>query len=526
MRYSRIPSVITTPAGATLLVVLFLLFVRPGVVSGVGREFVPLGNWAYDAIERFEALGLCVVPNDRPLTRSEFGDVTSQITKNVYDRRLTPRDRYNLQRLEKEFTDFASQRDPQARYDPPTFYLEERPLVFESDLDLEPSFENVFFSGDNEGFLKSSPQIKLHLSDHVTYDARYRLLLGPEHGDRARDMKPSRREKSFKGLTSLYERSYLIAAWGKIHAFVGREYVDWGASEWGNLLVPGDRHSLDQAGARVTLKNLRLSWFYAQLSPYSSRYLAGHRVEVRFGRTVIGVNETVLFGGKAFDPVYAFPLSSFYANQFNERGDDNVMWSFDVKTSLANALTLYGGVLIDDFQFERDGKNPDKIAIDLGGRLALAFPVPATIRARYRYVDIFTYTHRNPVTAYVSGEGSIDSGDEFLGAELGPDADQARLECEFYPQKTIVVTAAVFAERRGEGNTRFRAHFRPENPYPTFPSGVVQKSLGGGIELVWELARNSRVSAHYSGVTVRNQGHVDGLDGDADAFRLAVSWDF
>lgn len=491
----------------------------------VGQEFVPLDSWVYDAVERFEALGFCVIPEDRPLTRAELIQLTTTISKNTWDSRLSARDRYNLKRLEKEFTEFSSQRDPQARYDPPTFYLDERPVIFEGDLDCTVSAQNAYFSDENEFFVGSSPGIKLHLSERVTCDVRYRLLLGPEHGDRARNDKPSRRERSFKGLTSLYERSYVIAAWEKFHFFLGREHVDWGPSDWGNLIVPGERLSLDQIGARVKLKNMRLSMFHSQLSPYVPRYMSGHRLEIRVARTVVGINETVIYGEKQFDPVYGLPLSSFYANQFNERDDDNVIWSLDVKTCLFDAVTLYGGMLTDDFQFERDGVNPDKLAFDVGGRAAVSYPLPATFRARYRYVDVFTYTHRDSVTAYVSGEGVVSEGDVLLGGEPGPDSDHWRVEGEFYPRHDLIATAAVFSERRGEGND-LRPHVPPADPAPAFPLGTVQKTTGWAVRLQWELRRNSLLSVWYSRVSAHNKDNVPNLDRDGEAFNLVLSWDF
>ena len=524
-RFRAVIFLLSRRASLAFFLASLVLCLFQGPARGVGQEFVPLDSWVYEAVERFEALGFCVVPADLPLTRPEFIELTSLISKNAWDSRLTARDRYLMRKLEKEFTDFASQRDPQARYDPPTFYLEERPMVFEGDVDCTSWAANEFFSDENEFFAASSPRIKLHLLDRVTYDVHYRLVLGPEHGDRARNQRPSRRERSFKGLTSLYDRSYLIAGWDKIHFYLGREHVDWGPSDWGNLIVPGARLSLDQIGARAKLKNMRLSVFHAQLSPHVPRYLAGHRLEIRFGRTVIGISETVIYGRKQFDPVYALPLSSFYANQFNERGDDNVIWSLDVKTCLFDAVTLYGGFLTDDFQFERDGVNPDKLAFDVGGRMALSYPVAATFRARYRFVDIYTFTHKDSITAYVSGEGILSEGDVLLGGEPGPDADHWRIEGEFYPRHDLIATAAVFSERRGQGND-FRPHVKPADPAPLFPLGIVQRTAGWAVKLQWELRRNSKVTGYYSRVTVHNKGNVPDLDADGESFRLEVSWDF
>ena len=113
----------------------------PHDVGAVGQEFIPLENWSYEAVERFEALGMCVLPEDRPFTREEFIQITTDIAQGAFDRRLSPRDRYNFERLEKEYTSFASRRDPQHRYDPPTFFLQDSPLLFEGDVDIATSMD-------------------------------------------------------------------------------------------------------------------------------------------------------------------------------------------------------------------------------------------------------------------------------------------------------------------------------------------------------------------------------------------------
>jgi hypothetical protein len=494
---------------------------------GVGREFIALDHWAYRALDRFEALGLCDVPTDAPFTRTEFIALVSEIKERSFDRRLPARDRYELERLEKEFTEFESVRNPQARYDPPTFFLEERPVLFELDLDLVGDMREEFRSEfGTEYYLASSPEFRLHFSDHATYDGRYRLVMGPEHGDRARDQKPSRREKSFKGLTSLYERSYVILGWDRIHVFYGREYVDWGPSDGGNLITPGTNISLDQLGWRLKLKWFRLSMFNAQLSPVSQRHMAGHRLEMRFSRVNIGLSETVVYAGKEWDPIYAFPLSSFYANQFNERTNaDNIYWSADLKYSLLDAVTLYGSLLIDDYQFERDGANPDKMAFDIGGRAALQFPVATTIRARYRLVDIHTYTHDDSLAVYVSGEGLLEEGDDLLGGQPGPDAVTWRIEADFFPMANLIATGLVFSERTGEGNDM--RPYQPGDPIdPALPSGIVQRTIGWGLKARWELPRNSWVEGAFFRGKVSNIDHVSGESDTSNAFRLAVRVDF
>jgi len=498
----------------------------PARVAALGQEFVPLDNWSYQALERLEALGLCTLPEDRPFTRTEFVQIVDAVSRSGFDQRLSARGRYNLARLEKEYTEFTSQRDPQYRYDPPTFYLHDAPLTMQGDVDLDASAEESFFAEDTEFYLRSNPTFKVHLNDNVTFDMGYRLTFGPEHGDRIRNRKPSRGEKSFKGLTALYERGYVVAGWDKFHVFAGRDHIDWGPSDWGNLITPGGNISVDQIGARVRIKNLRLSAFHGQLSPLSQRYFAGHRLEIAWRRSVFGINETAVYAGRDFDPVYAVPLGSFYANQFNARDNsDNIMWSVDAKTSFMRMFTVYGSLLIDDAQWERDGVNPDKIAFDVGGRMALSSPVAATVSARYRFVDIYTLTHHDSTAAYVSGEGDLAGGDVLLGASPGPDTETWRIRADVYPRENVVVGLFAYGEGRGAGND-FRPHTAPEDPNPPFPSGYVQRTRGGGADVRWELRRNQFVTGPYTRARIHSAGNILGMDETISAFRVFLHWEF
>ncbi len=499
--------------------------VAPTTIRAVGQEFIPLDHWAYRAVERFEALGLCRLPGDRPWTRTEFADLVARLARRAWDERLASRDRYELARLEKEFTTFAGRRDPQARYDPPTLYLPDAPLLFTADFDLEGSAERNPMTERIDPLLRSHPEARVHFGERATLEVRYRLELGPARGERARGAKPSRRERSWKGLTSLFERGYLIGAWSHVHAFVGRAAVDWGPSDGGNLVTPGPRLTLDQFGARIRIGPLRLSAFDAQLWPAPQRRLAGHRLEVAFGSAVLGFTETVLYAGRGMDPVYAVPLASFYANQFNERGDDNVVWAIDGKVRVARGLVTWASLLVDDAQFERDGTAPDKLAADVGGRAAIGSPLAMTLRARYRFVDIYTFTHRDSATVYVSGRGRVDEGDALLSTAPSPDSDDWFVELEAFPAPRLVLTARLAATRRGEGDD-LRRH-RPGDPIdPPFPSGVVERLVRGGVRLRWEFDRNQWIEAGWSWRRHANRFHDPADDRSGHAVHLAARFEF
>jgi hypothetical protein len=495
--------------------------------AGLGREFIPPDHWAYGALGRFEALGFCDLPSEKPFTRTQIIDMVRVIEERsaAAGGKLSGRDAFQLQRLRREFSDEASRSDPRSRYDPPVLFLSDAPLHFEGDLDMALIPTRQAFDHETDVFLRGRPGVKLHVGSNLTYDVRYILTMGPERGDRVRYGKPSRREKSFKGLTSLFERSSVLYQTEKITLVFGREYIDWGPSDWGNLLVSDTAGSLDQFRLRIQFRNVSLSAIQVPLSIERERHLAAHRIEVRWNRLLFGVSESVVYSGRGFDPVYALPIASYYANQFNEKKDDNILWSVDVKYRPHDALVLYGDLLIDDFQFERGDSTPDKIGFDIGGTLAVSRPVPVTLKARYRYVGIYTYTHRDSVNAYVAGEGLPGAGDPYLGGSPGPDTDSWRAELRSFPRPDLPLTVGVSGLRRGQGND-FRSFHEGDDPDPPFPSGVVERTFAVDLALAWELRGGSVMELFWRWLKIHNKDMIPGNDTDGTSFALTMMWDF
>jgi hypothetical protein len=494
----------------------------------IGREFIPPNHWAYGAVERFEALGYVSLPSEGIFTRDNFVKFVETIEANIDEGSspLTPRERFNLDRLRAEFLGDQSLTNPDTRFDPPVLFYNEKQLYFEADADLsiqpvKPRFDDRWWV-----FGGSNLSARAHFGKWVTYDLNYRLTYGPERDEWAHKNKPTSRTRSWNGLTALYERAYLSFGWKALVLYWGRDYSDWGANDTGNLHVSDTAGSLDKIGGRVVFKNIRLSFFHGWLSTADpQRTFSAHRLEFDAWKFTVGLSESVVYTGRGIDPVYLLPVSAFYSNQYNERGDDNILWSVDLKYRVRPGFVLYGGLLIDDFQFERTGTAPDKLGFDLGSRVAVGGPAPMTLNLRYRYVDIYTYTHRDSLKYHVGSAGDPLADDLPLGAVQGPDTDFIKLAADYYPLAAVTVSGFVSHLRRGEGND-WRAHTRDLDPSPPFPSGVVEKTLTVGLGLLWELNRNSRVSIEISHSTVGNRENVAGDDDDSTGFRGFAVWDF
>ena len=164
---------------------LALIVCLPAAARAVGNERIPVDHWCYPALERFEALGMCTLPETRPLGRAEIRAIVASVAVRVGagTRVMSARDTYELDRLEREFT---ATDDPRSRYDR-ALYAEDRAVALEGDFDLRPYVEQAPAADEAEVFVGASPTMKVHVGDHVTYDLRYQLLFGPENSDRARD---------------------------------------------------------------------------------------------------------------------------------------------------------------------------------------------------------------------------------------------------------------------------------------------------------------------------------------------------
>ncbi len=459
-------------------------------------------------------------------TRPDVIGYVEQILRSieVTETLLSARDRFNLDRLQKEYTLPEAQSDPKTRFDPPAIWAKDAPLYLEGDVALSFVPGKPLHDPKWAFFLTGNPDLRLHFKDWVTWEVRYRLTFGPERGDRVDRRKPSRREKSFKGLTSLYERAYLVYQWKRrVTLFWGRDYSNWGPSEVGNLILSDTAGSLDKWGARIGFKNLLFSFLNATLSASADRRFAAHRLEMRFGPAVLGLSEAVIYTGRGFDHMYLLPLSSFYSNQFNEQleNNDNATWEFDLKYEVTNGLLLYGSFLIDDYQFE-DDPYPDKLAFDVGGRVALVDPLPATFRFQYRYIDIYTYTHEDSINYWVTGDVDL-SLDNPLGASLGPDSDRAYIDMAVYPIPSLTTLLSFSLERRGEGND-WRQFVAGDDPNPKFPSGVVEKTYGYGLGLEWELRGNSSIGVNFIQARVKNVAHQQDIDDWLTSVFMHVTW--
>ncbi|NIT38630.1 MAG: hypothetical protein GTN50_06085 [Candidatus Latescibacteria bacterium] len=112
----------------------------------------------------------------------------------------------------------------------------------------------------------------------------------------------------------------------------------------------------------------------------------------------------------------------------------------------------------------------------------------------------------------------------FYHLNTGPGHRRVDGRREGFPTSDVTVGFQVFARRLGKGSD-FRKWERPPDPFPPFPLGVVERAIGIGASVQWELSGASNLGVEFSRVFVENQDHIAGRDDNSSAFRLAVSLD-
>lgn len=480
--------------GGVLLSGFFLIILAGSSLAS--DETVSPDSWIYPALRTFELLGLVRLEPTIPYSRRQVEFYMDRILSSLKDKEdeLSPRQQFVLGRLREEFQGLGAK--PGDREDQPVYFLREGNRYFALDFTSGGAFRKRAGGEKVRGEGLLIPGVLVDLGGRITVETTYRVRIEPERDLNVGGRKPSYRLKSFRGVTSEFEKGYLSFRGTRWKVLIGRDYVHWGSGREEGLLLSRSAGSLDQVRASFSIGRFTLSAVHALLDPGYPRRLAGHRLTIRLPRGIyLGIGETVLYTGRDFDFTYLTPVSAFYSNQYGERGDDNILWGLDWKIPVRRRLILYGEVLVDDFQYESDPPAPNRLAVNLTAEsLVMLGKSEVELLAAYTFIDIFTYAHKDYIlTRYVTGDGD-PSMNRIIGSPLGPDADRWDFGAAAPVHPRVVISARGSITRRGESNN-LREWDRKEDPNPPFPSGDVTRenivSLGG----VVDLGRGSSLSA-------------------------------
>lgn len=503
-------------AGALLLAAFFCC----GALAS--DETIHPDSWVYPALRTFELLGLVRLEQAGPFARSGVENAVLQVERAVAAAgiRLTPRQAFLLERLRGEFLGAAA--DPDRRENPPVLVVREEDRFIAFDFAVGAALRRCVESGRRQADALFVPTLLLGWGERITFATNYRVTLAPEYDACPPGDGLTPRGKSWRGVTSNYERAYVAVSGSGWRLRAGRDYLRWGPARPDALILSPRAGPLDHAGIDLHMGPFTLRAIQAVLDERIPRRLAGHRLEIRLPRGIrAGISETVVYTMRGLDWAYLFPLGSFYANQYNEKEDDNTLWALDMSVPVARGLLLSGELLIDDFQYESDPPAPDRLGATLAADL-LVQPRghQVEIHLSYTRINIFTYAHKDPLlTAYVTGDGDPARG-AIIGDRLGPDADRWTAAFAAPLCRRVVLSAAAIHSRRGEGND-LREWDRIEDPRPPLPSGVVRRETTVGLALDADLGGGSSIAAGWGWRFVSSAG----VSGQEPFAHLALVWD-
>lgn len=323
----------------------------------------------------------------------------------------------------------------------------------------------------------------------------------------------------------------------------GRQQRWWGRGRQGTLLLSDNAPAFDAAGVRLYYRKIGFESFAGVLGTDQRRFFSGHRgtLELPWGLS-LGLAEVVLYQAANLDPVYLNPLLPFYGGQWNQRDDDNILWSADLEWRAVSGLCLYGELLMDDVQYEQDPPAPQKLGFLAGLHWADPAGLADTdLKLEWAGNQKWVYTQRRHANRYL-GMDTVSC----LGHWMGTDADMlgAYLERRLHPR--LNVGMGYSWTRRGEGGIDRGLHYAGE-PYDggavapgdtsgglfvgddmrtTFLSGTVERTDLGHCYLSWLPLRWLSIHARGWAGYVRNPGNLAGTGRRQAGAELRLTLDY
>jgi hypothetical protein len=438
---------------------------------------IPLDHWSYPVLERYQAKGYIDLPLTRPFQRRQVIDQLQNLLRQQMDGGivLSDADRHYFDKLSQEMGIGVSETR-----------LAERDMI---------SFDdgNVLFAADasfgiNVSTTKATSPYSRGIAGIEGWGSILGLFIFDQQINLALEKEEEKVEKISGSLTTWRGGKY-TTGWSYfrtsrqyISVTLGKQQRWWGPGRFGTLILSDNSGGFDAVDVSMNYRKLEFQSFFGVLSTDLQRYISGHRLGIKLPHKVgLDFSETVVYQANHIDPAYMNPLLPYYANQWNLRDDDNVLWSADVSWKPGIGFSLYGELLMDDVQYEQDPPAPQKMGFLLGGQWADPCGLSDTdLKLEWAGNQKWVYTHRRYVNRYV-GADTVN----FLGHWIGTDADvlNVTLEHRFHPRLNAGLGYQM--QRHGEGRID-RGYLEGDDPHTTFLSGNFSRQDKTNIFIQWE----------------------------------------
>lgn len=462
---------------------------------------LPLDHWSYPVLARFQALGYLRLPVCRPWPRRQVIQQLQEMLTRQMDGQLvlSQADLHNYNRLSQELEIGICE---ERLADRDLLGFGDQSLAAGGDLELGMGSGYSNLAGpQHRGWAQVSCWGSL--DGLLTFDQRLGLSLEKEN---AKYEKLSGQLKTWRGGRFTADWSYFRAGRQNLWFTLGRQQRWWGPGVYGTLLLSNNSGALDAIDLEFGYRAVEFRSFFAVLNADLGRYLSGHRLDLRLAKNLnLGLSEMVLYQSRQLDPAYMNPLLPYYANQWNQRDDDNVLWAADLRWNSGLGFCLFGELLMDDVQYEQDPPAPQKLGFLVGGQWADPAGLTNTdLKFEWAGNQKWVYTHRRHDNRYV-GPDTVN----LLGHWVGTDADLLKvlLEHRFHPRLNLGL--GYHLERHGEGRID-RCYLAGDDPATAFLSGIISREDRAELTIGWDPCHRSSIGASLWLSYTRNPGNLEG----------------
>ena len=346
----------------------------------------------------------------------------------------------------------------------------------------------------------------------------------------ARD--PAYRGKKWRGLAGDVRQAFLFSRSGPLAVTAGRFASFWGPR---NSLVLSAQTPLDGFGYAFHWGRLTLSYRLARLDglnpdrdgseQFENRYLAGHRLDINAATWLqLGFFETVVFGGpgRQIDLFYLNPILFYHGTQLNEGIDDNTFLGLDFSLQPRQRIRLYGQLLIDDFQIDRQtqvDEEPNEIAFLTGLHWVNVVP-NLDFQLEHSRVTNWTFNQ-------VQERNRYTYNDRLIGGALGNDYDLTEATITHWFARATAASLHWRYHRQGEGQVTSEwtaPWLSASGDYEeSFPTGTVEKRMIAAVGLKGFLQGHFFFDINGGVEWIRNFGHSAGINKTVPFVELRIS---
>lgn len=502
---------------------------------------LPLDHWAYSFLDRLQTKGLFISEDfdTRPYSREAIAEIILQIYQTVqnHETSLSKVEWQLFEQLKGEFHDELRASGEsisihENEYEPHLLNWKNEDLVvyfdgllgqqskFESKQDVNPGIPKFITS------VGLGARVDIKKSMAIFVDARSFVLSDTDSLSNTvfnPSLGPPVTKNALVGITVTDNvSSYLVYRLPWFDLQIGRDLVEWGPGYRGNLALSRNANFYDMFKMTFRYNKVKFEYFHAFLNSDVTKYLVGHRLEIRPSRHFqFAIHETVVYGERDVEFLYFNPFSPIIISERHLGNQDNNSVGADFTFFLPRQnLKLYSEIFFDDFSFAKHLINNfvNKWAVIIGGYWVDPFGINnSDFRFEFIHIQPRVYSHVNPVNTY-------SNYNNIIGHWLGPDADDWYFEFVKQFHKNVRVGLSWEQRRRGVNDINFGE--RPENDIFYFLDGVVERNRFYGLFGRWQIRRDLFFNLTYHYIQTKNLQKKPGLNQNNHRLFLNLSLNY